>query len=306
MTPKVELRIISDNDEIGRRLDNYLLAYLKGVPRELIYRIIRKGEVRVNRRRIKQGYRLKLGDAVRIPPIRAREQIPVKVTDDLRNIIESSVIFEDEHLICFNKPVGLAVHGGSSLSFGLIEALRECRGNNKLELAHRIDRDTSGCLIVCKNRISLRQVQEVFKNRAVSKVYEFFAVGRWDNRHKSVHKKLMRYKTSWGERRVKIDALGQSARTDFRVIDKAEHATRMEAVLHTGRTHQIRVHSQACGNPIVGDKKYGKHDGECSRLCLHAMRLSFVIDDVKYKFEAPIGEDLEAIWRQIDLGARLE
>ena len=306
MTPKVELRIISDNDEIGRRLDNYLLAYLKGVPRELIYRIIRKGEVRVNRRRIKQGYRLKLGDAVRIPPIRAREQIPVKVTDDLRNIIESSVIFEDEHLICFNKPVGLAVHGGSSLSFGLIEALRECRGNNKLELAHRIDRDTSGCLIVCKNRTSLRQVQEVFKNRAVSKVYEFFAVGRWDNRHKSVHKKLMRYKTSWGERRVKIDALGQSARTDFRVIDKAEHATRMEAVLHTGRTHQIRVHSQACGNPIIGDKKYGKHDGECSRLCLHAMRLSFVIDDVKYKFEAPIGEDLEAIWRQIDRGARLE
>jgi len=249
---------------------------------------------------------LKLGDAVRIPPIRAREQISVKVTDDLRNIIESSVIFEDEDLICFNKPAGLAVHGGSSLSFGLIEAIREYRENNKLELAHRIDRDTSGCLIVCKNRVSLRQVQEVFKNRTVSKVYEFFAVGRWDNRHKSVHKKLMRYKTSWGERRVKIDALGQTARTDFRVIEKAAHATRMEAVLHTGRTHQIRVHSQSCGNPIVGDKKYGNHDGECSRLCLHATRLSFVIGDLKYKFKAPLGEDLEAIWRQIGLGVRLE
>ena len=152
MMPKVEVRIISDDDEVGRRLDNYLLTYLKKVPRELIYRIIRKGEVRVNRRRIKQSYRLQLGDAVRIPPIRTREQTPIKLKDDLRELIESSIIFEDDYLICFNKPAGLAVHGGSSLSFGLIEAIRECRESSKFELAHRIDRDTSGCLIVCKNR----------------------------------------------------------------------------------------------------------------------------------------------------------
>ena len=175
MMPKVEVRIISDDDEVGRRLDNYLLTYLKKVPRELIYRIIRKGEVRVNRRRIKQGYRLQLGDAVRIPPIRTREQTPIKLKDDLRELIESSIIFEDDYLICFNKPAGLAVHGGSSLNFGLIEAVRECRENSKYELAHRIDRDTSGCLIVCKNRESLRWVQEVFKDRQVSKVYEFFS-----------------------------------------------------------------------------------------------------------------------------------
>lgn len=306
MMPKVEVRIISDDDEVGRRLDNYLLTYLKKVPRELIYRIIRKGEVRVNRRRIKQSYRLQLGDAVRIPPIRTREQTPIKLKDDLRELIESSIIFEDDYLICFNKPAGLAVHGGSSLSFGLIEAIRECRENSKFELAHRIDRDTSGCLIVCKNRESLRYVQEVFKDRQVSKVYEFFSVGQWDNQHKSVHKKLKRYKTSWGERRVKIDVLGKSARTDFRIIKKAAHATRMEAVLHTGRTHQIRVHSKSCGNPIVGDRKYGRKDGNCSRLCLHATRLSFVMNDLKYKFEAPLGEDLETIWRQIDLGAQLE
>lgn len=303
---KVEIKIITDEDEEGRRLDNYLIGHLNKVPRELIYRIIRKGEVRVNRGRKKQSYRLQIGDAVRIPPLHSAENAPVKVNDDTRDLIESSIIFEDDRLICVNKPTGLAVHGGSSLNYGLIEAIRVIRQNRKFELAHRIDRDTSGCLVVAKDGRALRAIQEEFKSRAVVKVYDFFAVGLWNTRNKSVHKKLMRYKTAWGERRVKIDATGQTARTDFRVIEKAQNATRMEAILHTGRTHQIRVHAAACGNPIVGDRKYGNHDGSSPRLCLHATRLSFVIDEHKYKFEAPQGEDLGIIWAKIAHGDRLD
>ena len=209
-------------------------------------------------------------------------------------------------MVCFNKLEGVAVHGGSSLKYGLIEGIRVSRANNKLELAHRIDRETSGCLLVCKNRKTLLAAQSEFKNRNVRKVYEFYSVGHWNGRNKTVHKKLKRYKTAWGERRVKIDILGKSARTDFRVIETAPYATRVEAALHTGRTHQIRVHSNYCGNPIVGDRKYGNLQGNCQRLCLHATRLALEIEGVKYKFEAPKSEELKKIWAELDQGARLD
>ena len=297
---------IAERDEVGRRLDNYLMAYLKGLPRQMIYRIIRKGEVRVNKGRVKQTYRLKFGDEIRVPPVRLPQEIPIEVGAEMHGAIESSIIFEDERLICFNKPSGLAVHGGSSLPYGLIEALRLGRDNDKLELAHRIDRDTSGCLVVCKNVSTLKLVQEAFRDRQISKIYHLFVAGSWQSKNRSIQKSLMRYKTSWGERRVKIDIKGQNARTDFRVLERVEHASKLEAVLHTGRTHQIRVHSKHCGNPIIGDKKYGNHEGNTSRLCLHASRISFSVAGTNYKFGADFGQDLNLIWNQLQSGSRLD
>ena len=306
MISQVKTRTVSDPDEAGRRIDNLLISILKKVPRGLIYRLIRQGQVRINGCRVKQDYRLQVGDQIRIPPIRSREDSPIKIADNFLENLERSIIFEDDNLICFNKPEGVAVHGGSSLRYGLIEGIRVSRSSTKFELAHRIDRETSGCLLVCKNRKTLIAVQSEFKNRNVRKVYEFYSVGNWNSRNKSVHQKLKRYKTAWGERRVKIDVLGQNARTDFRVLDKAPHATRVEAVLHTGRTHQIRVHSKHCGNPIIGDRKYGNLEGNCQRLCLHATRLSLEIEGLKYKFDAPKSKELEDIWGKLILGARLD
>ena len=306
MISQVTTRTVSDPDEAGRRIDNLLISLLKRVPRELIYRLIRQGQVRINGRRVKQDYRLQIGDQIRIPPIRSTQDAPIKVSDRFLEQLENSILFEDDNLICFNKSEGVAVHGGSSLRYGLIEGIRVSRSSAKLELAHRIDRETSGCLLVCKNRKTLLAAQSEFKNRRVRKVYELYSVGHWNGRNKSVHQKLKRYKTAWGERRVKIDILGQSARTDFRVMERAPHATRVEASIHTGRTHQIRVHSNYCGNPIVGDRKYGNLEGNCQRLCLHATRLALELDGVNYKFEAPKSEELKGVWTELVRGARLD
>ena len=306
MISQVTTRTVSDPDEAGRRIDNLLISLLKRVPRELIYRLIRQGQVRINGRRVKQDYRLQIGDQIRIPPIRSTQDAPIKVSERFLEQLENSIIFENDNLICFNKSEGVAVHGGSSLRYGLIEGIRVSRSSAKLELAHRIDRETSGCLLVCKNRKTLLAAQSEFKNRRVRKVYELYSVGHWNSRNKSVHQKLKRYKTAWGERRVKVDVLGQSARTDFRVMEKAPNATRVEAALHTGRTHQIRVHSNYCGNPIVGDRKYGNLEGNCQRLCLHATRLALEIDGLKYKFEAPKSEELKGVWAELVRGARLD
>ena len=171
MISQVKTRTISDPDEAGRRIDNLLISILKKVPRGLIYRLIRQGQVRINGRRVKQDYRLQVGDQIRIPPIRSREDSPIKIADNFLEKLERSIIFEDDNLICFNKPEGVAVHGGSSLRYGLIEGIRVSRSNTKFELAHRIDRETSGCLLVCKNRKTLIAVQSEFKNRNVRKVY---------------------------------------------------------------------------------------------------------------------------------------
>ena len=170
MISQVKTRTISDPDEAGRRIDNMLISILKKVPRGLIYRLIRQGQVRINGRRVKQDYRLQVGDQIRIPPIRSTEDSPIKIADSFLENLERSIIFEDDNLICFNKPGGVAVHGGSSLRYGLIEGIRVSRSNTKFELAHRIDRETSGCLLVCKNRKTLIAVQSEFKNRNVRKV----------------------------------------------------------------------------------------------------------------------------------------
>ena len=291
----VEYREITDSNDVGQRLDNFLLRVLKGVPRQLVYRIVRKGEVRVNKGRVQVSYRLTLGDVVRIPPVRMGTSSPVKISSSLGDKLMQEVLYEDNQLLVLNKPAGVAVHGGSGTAAGLIETLRAHLNIPRLELVHRIDKNTSGCLAMAKNRQALKTLQEAFRERTVSKNYELFVWGRWPTTLSTIHLKLMRYETSWGERRVRVDSQGQSARTDFRVIAVKDKVTRLQATLHTGRTHQIRVHTSANKYPILGDDKYGRED-EIPRMCLHAKRLALPYAGKKLKLEAPVPTDLEDIW----------
>jgi 23S rRNA pseudouridine955/2504/2580 synthase len=282
------------------------MRHLKGVPRQRIYRILRKGEVRVNGGRVKPTYRIAHADEVRIPPLRRPDRRPVEV--DARDVtrLEGAVLFEDDTVIAINKPAGLAVHGGSSIAAGVIEMLRVARDDPKLELAHRLDRDTSGCLLICKRRAVLAEVQQAFRERQVTKVYDVFVQGHWPKHLRSVQKRLLRYETAWGERRVRVDPKGRTARTDFREIARAPSATHLEAVLHTGRTHQIRVHCKSAGHPIVGDRKYGPHEGSASRLCLHAARLNVPLGGTVLKLQAPLDEEMLDLWRRLSQGETVD
>ena len=312
---------ITQADDVGQRVDNFLMRTLKGVPRQRIYRILRRGEVRVNGGRIKASYKLELHDRLRIPPVRTAEQLPVQFSQKSADSLKAAVIFEDERYVVLNKPAGIAVHGGSGISAGVVEILRVEFANPRLELVHRLDRDTSGCLALAKNRQALQEAQAQFRERTVKKIYEAFVVGVWPKKVRTVQLKLKRYETSWGERRVRVDSHGQQARTDFAIMDQAGSlATRLQATLHTGRTHQIRVHSSANGHAIIGDDKYmdrseaaqhgsnGAQSGSNSlpnesRLCLHASKLMIPLADGALRVSAPPGQDLEAIWQQLMVAA---
>ena len=230
---------IDDENDVGQRIDNFLMRRLKGVPKQKIYSILRKGEVRVNSGRVKQTYRLKTADRVRIPPVSSRAEAPVQLNDETQQILEASILFEDQDFVVINKPYGFAVHGGSSITSGVVEMLRVLRNLPRIELAHRLDRDTSGCLMLCKKRGVLKEVQAAFRQRTVKKKYTLIAQGPWPGKVRAVRDRLLRYETDWGERRVRVDAKGQVARTDFQILERAEHATLLQATLHTGRTHQM-------------------------------------------------------------------
>jgi 23S rRNA pseudouridine955/2504/2580 synthase len=294
-------------DDVGQRIDNFLLRHLKGVPRAKIYRILRKGEVRVNGGRIKPTYRLALNDRVRVPPIRSRKEAPVQLTEHTAQILECGVLFEDDDLIVINKPPGFAVHGGSSITSGIIEMFRLMRNLPRLELAHRIDRDTSGCLLMCKKRSVLKVAQQAFRDRIVKKKYHLIVDGVWPRDCRNVHLRLKRYETAAGERRVRVDGTGQIARTDFEITDVGERATLLAASLHTGRTHQIRVHARAQHHAILGDAKYGSGNTlEASRLCLHSSRLVVPFGGNKLDISAPLEEEMASIWRQLSTRQREE
>lgn len=294
-------------DYAGQRIDNYLMCQLKGVPRSLVYRIVRKGEVRVNKGRIKPEYRLKEGDMVRIPPVRqAEKQEAGKAPEKVLRQIESRIIFEDKRILVINKPSGLAVHGGSGLSFGLIEVLRQLRPNDKsLELVHRLDRDTSGCLIIAKKRSALRRLHEQLREGSMDKRYMALLKGKWKGRSKWVDAPLLKNVVKSGERLVFVDKKGKEARTQFIPYSIGEEVSLMSVKLDTGRTHQIRVHAQHLGFPIAGDDKYGddefnrqlKNKG-LKRLFLHAFSLKFHLPDpetneeVVINVEAPLDDDL--------------
>ncbi|WP_338772143.1 RluA family pseudouridine synthase [Massilia sp. METH4] len=267
-------------EEAGQRIDNYLLRICKGVPKSHVYRILRSGEVRVNKGRIDQLYRLVAGDVVRIPPVRIAEK-----PDNAVPAAEFPVIFEDAHLLVVDKPAGVAVHGGSGVSFGVIEQLRASRPDAKfLELVHRLDRETSGLLLLAKKRSALTSLHEQMRDGETDKRYLALAVGDWKNKRQHVKLPLHKYTTGDGERRVAVQADGMASHTVFTLLKKYAEFALLEAELKTGRTHQIRVHLQSTGFPIAGDDKYGdfalnkalqKRPVPLKRMFLHAHQITF-------------------------------
>ncbi len=297
-------QVVVDSGYQGQRLDNFLLGQLKGVPKSHVYRIVRKGEVRVNKGRTQVSYRLQEGDVVRIPPVRIAEQdAPVTPSDRIQKLLQDSILYEDKRLLVLNKPSGLAVHGGSGLKFGVIEAMRALRPQEQqLELVHRLDRDTSGCLLIARRRSALRTLHEMLRGNGVDKRYMALVSGRWKNDREVVDVPLSKNQLQSGERVVRVDPNGKSAKTIFRVQERFSDATLVEAELLTGRTHQIRVHLAHLGTPVLGDEKYGddaanrkmKQQG-LNRLFLHAKSLSFDwTEEVgRLKIEAPLEPALE-------------
>jgi 23S rRNA pseudouridine955/2504/2580 synthase len=301
----VRLVTVDDSAE-GQRVDNFLLKHLKGAPRTLIYRLLRKGEVRVNKGRVKPTYKLAIGDQVRIPPVRLAEPgAPLVVSNNQQESILKTIIYEDDLMIIVNKPSGWAVHGGSGVSLGVIEALRAARPElDQLELAHRLDRDTSGCLMLAKRRSALKSLQELQRRGAIKKRYLALLAGRWRKGQATVDMPLRKNTLAGGERVVRIDPEGKPSRTFYKVLERYNEATLTEVTLDTGRTHQIRVHSAYLGTPILGDPKYG--DAEANRafrelglrrLFLHAHSLAFTWPDTGQRFDisAPLPDELQAV-----------
>ncbi|MFC3609071.1 23S rRNA pseudouridine(955/2504/2580) synthase RluC [Stutzerimonas tarimensis] len=285
----------------GQRIDNYLRNQLKGVPKTLIYRILRKGEVRVNKGRIKPEYKLQAGDVVRVPPLRLAERDEcAPLASSLLERLEAAIVHEDKALIVLNKPAGIAVHGGSGLSFGVIEALRQLRPDAKeLELVHRLDRDTSGLLMVAKKRSMLRHLHQALRGDGVDKRYLALVRGRWDSGKKQVSAPLLKNTLRSGERMVDVSVEGKDALTLFKVLRRfGDFATLVEASPVTGRTHQIRVHARHAGHVIAGDGKYGDDDFSREvrelggkRLFLHAYSLRIPLPEGgELELEAPVDE----------------
>jgi 23S rRNA pseudouridine955/2504/2580 synthase len=290
-----------DADAAGQRLDNFLTRELRGVPRGHVYRLLRKGQVRVNGGRRKPTYRLVAGDEVRLPPVRLAERVPV--TGPLRRVealLETGVLFEDEALLILDKPAGMPVHGGSGLHGGLIEALRILRDESGLELAHRLDRDTSGCIVIARRRKALRALHDAFRRGGVDKQYLSLLAGRVNSPFE-VDAPLARYEKRGGERHVTVRADGKSALTRFKPVAPAALGSLVRARPVTGRTHQIRVHAAHAGHPVVGDTRYGDKAAERAfkeaglrRLALHAERLVFAhpFSGEQVEVLAPLPEDL--------------
>jgi len=287
--PKVNWLEVGE-ESAAQRIDNFLVARLKGVPKSHIYRVLRSGEVRVNSGRIKPDYRLKVGDKVRIPPMR------VSAEKAKARPAEFPIVHEDAALLVVDKPSGVAVHGGSGVSFGVIESLRASRPQAKLlELAHRLDRDTSGLLIICKKRTALVELHRMLREGEVEKVYLAVVKGAPAQDSFEIREALHKHVTSSGERRVSVQEHGKAALTRVKVLKRGEFSL-LEVRLLTGRTHQIRVHLAHAGHPVVGDEKYGDfalNKTLKKRLLLHAAKLSFrhPVSGERLKLESPLPAD---------------
>ena len=284
----------------GQRLDNYLLKHLKGVPKSHIYRVIRKGEVRVNKGRKKSDYKLKIGDIVRIPPIRTAEQTPTKVSDSLSQLLQNAILFEDKGLLAINKPSGLAVHGGSGINTGAIEALRVLY-NQPLELVHRLDRATSGVLLIAKKRSVLKDLHEQLSTHQMEKRYTALVQHTWRKKRHTIDAPLAQ-----NSRAVVVDNQGKPSVSHFQPLknfDQADFsASLVEVLIETGRMHQIRAHAKYAGHPLAGDDKYGDtefnqqvQDKGLNRLFLHAHRLTFTnpSSGELQTIKAPLSEELQ-------------
>ena len=294
----------------GQRIDNFLLRIAKGVPKSHLYRILRSGEVRVNKGRVQAEYRLKCGDKIRMPPIRVAE----KVAQAAVPAREFSLAYEDEALIVVDKPAGVAVHGGSGVSFGVIEQLRRARPLAKfLELAHRLDRETSGLLIVAKKRAALTRLHDQFRDGGIGKRYLALVKGSWRNEQQHVRLPLLKYLNAEGERRVSVAAEGKVAHSIVRLVTRWENFSLVEVELKTGRTHQIRVHLSHLGFPIAGDDKYGDFvlnrdlaKTGLKRMFLHAakLRLPHPLAEAVLTLEAPLPPELQDFLTRIDRNER--
>jgi 23S rRNA pseudouridine955/2504/2580 synthase len=318
-----------DEGGAGQRLDNYLIKVLKGAPKTLVYRIIRSGEVRVNKGRASADTRIELGDEIRVPPLRLAGKDEAKAAAVPAR--EFPVLFEDEHVLAINKPAGVAVHGGSGVSFGVIEQLRRARPQAKfLELVHRLDKETSGILLVAKKRSALTTLQDVFRNRQAHKTYSALVIGDWPDRKKVIDVALHKFLTADGERRVKAvkedDEDGRRSISLVSVIKRFAAFSLLDVTIKTGRTHQIRVHLSSEGHPIVGDDKYGDFslnkalgrgsvnepvvgvnrrklpDGRFERMFLHAryLRIAHPVTGQDMVLEAPLPPECDTLLSALD------
>jgi 23S rRNA pseudouridine955/2504/2580 synthase len=293
-------------EEVGQRLDNYLIRVLKGVPKSHLYRIIRAGEVRVNKKRMQPSSRLQAGDIVRIPPVRTSQSINIQVSEKLEQRLRESILFEDAKLLIINKPAGIAVHGGSGLSLGIIEALRKIRSDlSYLELVHRLDKETSGCLVLAKKRSVLRAIQALFEAREVTKTYWALLFNPWIGKKiQLVDAMLEKNILKSGERMVSVSKEGKLSQTRFRLLENYSQACWVEAQPKTGRTHQIRVHSAFLKNPIVGDEKYGEVEAATvlkikPRLYLHARSIQFTLNGETHNFVADLDDKFNQALKQL-------
>jgi len=299
------LRTVTE-DEAGQRIDNFLMRHFKTVPRSRVYRLLRKGEVRVNRKRVDAEYRIQAGDEVRLPPVRIEADAePGRPSSSLLELIERAVIFQDRHLLVIDKPAGVAVHGGSGMSFGIIEALRASRPRETLELVHRLDRDTSGCLAIARDRSTLTALHALIRNGGMHKTYLALVSGSWQLGTKRIDAPLATDNRQHGERHVRVAPAGKDSVSVFKPVQFfGSLATLMEVDIPTGRTHQIRVHASFAGHPLLGDDKYGDRARNADlkshglkRTFLHAQSLAFEWpgSGVPFHVSAPLPEELVAV-----------
>jgi 23S rRNA pseudouridine955/2504/2580 synthase len=308
-TPRVELVKVPEDRE-GQRLDNFLAGRLKGVPRSLVYRICRTGEVRVNGRRAKPDQRLVGGDEVRIPPVRMAERDePGPPPESAQARVEAAIVHEDRDFLVLDKPAGVASHGGSGVSFGAIELLRAARPRDTLELVHRLDRDTSGVLVLARRRSALTGLQAAIRAGEVEKRYLALAQGALPKARLTVDAPLRKSVLQGGERMVRVDPEGKPSRSHFSELARYPGASFIEVALETGRTHQIRVHAQHLGHPLAGDEKYGDREFNRAmrahglhRLFLHAARFDFSLGDRAFAFSAPLAPELAAVIDVLESG----
>ncbi|HEX6591516.1 MAG TPA: 23S rRNA pseudouridine(955/2504/2580) synthase RluC [Moraxellaceae bacterium] len=310
--PAASARLLAVPDDVaGQRIDNFLLTQLKGAPRTLVYRILRTGEVRVNKGRIKPDYRLQVGDVVRVPPLRLSEakEAAERPAQGIVRQLGERIVYEKDGLLVLNKPAGLAVHGGSGVAWGVIEALRLLRPEAPfLELVHRLDRDTSGLLMIATKRSVLRELHELLRQGRMEKTYVALLAGRLKGAEHQVTARLDKTSLPNGERIVRVSREGKEALTDFKVIDRIGDTTLVEARPKTGRTHQIRVHAQYLGHPLVGDEKYGNdainkgmRQYGATRLFLHARELKLRTSGMTKDLivQCPLEPELEAVLEKL-------
>ena len=303
--PKVRL-LKAGEEDAGQRLDNFLFRILKGVPKSHVYRLLRTGQVRVNKRRAKPDYRLEAGDELRLPPVRQEAKAAPGLSPHWQQeALKTSIIFEDDRLLVINKPAGMAVHGGSGVSFGVIETLRVLRPESpSIELAHRLDRETSGCLIVAKRRSMVRVLHAAFREGRVEKRYLALLAHAWTGGEQTVDLPLEKNLLQGGERMVKVSREGKEAKSLFRPMQKFADSALLEIRIFTGRTHQIRVHAAHIGHPVAGDEKYGEKEANkgfkavgLKRMFLHAAELAFEHPETgeRLALKAPLDDELEAV-----------